>query len=239
MPRITLVSPFAKFHGKSSAPGEPGGQVLYSVGAALYSRRLVDPANPDTTHQSTIRSLLATGANGYQALTDVQAAAWRTAASGLTRKNIFGQIYAWTGMSLYMSVNTYRQMDGEALTATPPATDSPGAILGVTSATVNGANLDVVITHSMDVGDLVYCRVSEDLGSASRQGRPNDLKTLTTDFDDSIIVRSASPQTLAIPMEYFTVTAAEHIAIHLLPLTSVYYPGTDWLEANVLVLPTS
>jgi len=235
MPLITLVSPFAKFHGKSSAVGEPGGQVLYSNGAALYSRRLVEPANPDTSHQQTIRSLLATAANGYQALTAVQAAAWRTAASGLTRKNIFGQVYALTGMSLYMLINMYRSMDGEALTVTPPSTAKPDAILGVTSATVNATNLDIVFTHNIAAGDFVYCRVSEDLGSASRQGRVNELKTLTTLFADSILVRAASPQTLSIPMEYFTVTAAENIAVHLLPLTSVYYPGTDWLEPNVLV----
>jgi len=235
MPRITLVSPFAKFHGKSAAQGEPGGQVLFSVGSALYSRRLVSPANPDSAHQTSIRALMTTAANGYQGLTDVQAQQWRTAAAGLTRTNILGQSYRLTGMSLYMLVNLYRLMDGQALVATPGSTELPGAITGVTSVTVSGGNVEVVLTHSLAASEFVYCRLTQDLGGASRQARKNDYRTITTDFEDSIVARAASPQTLTLSMDYFTLTAAQHVGVSLLPLSAAYYPGTVFNETNIVV----
>lgn len=236
MPKVSLVSPFAKFHGKSTSEGAPGGQVVYSIGGANYSRNLVTPTNPDSAHQILIRSYINSAALAYQALSEANASAWRTAASGLTRTNILGQEYALTGMSLYMLVNVYRLMAGQAQVSTPPATTAPGAVTNIGSAAIAATDLTFQVTHGLTPAtDFLYCRVSQDLGGDARQGRVSDLRTITDTFADSIVAAASSPQTVSLAMDYFTLTAGQNVAIQVLPLTDVYYPGTAYIAKNLLL----
>lgn len=234
MSKVSFQMPIAKYHGRAKSQGGSGGIVLWTVGDAAYGRSFVNPAQPDAVHQTQIRAYLASAAGGYKALSAAQAAAWVVQAALIDRTNPVGGKYTLSGIAYYCMVNQFRQMDGQALTPTALAPASPAPITGVTSATVNGANLDVVVTYTSLPAFLVV-RVTPDLGSAVRQARPNEYRFLSDSIASSIVAGTASPQTISVPIEYFTVAAAEHIGVEVLTLTNNYQPGTPFREKNVLV----
>mgnify|MGYP006288888475 FL=1 len=233
MPIVTLQSPFDTFRGRSKGPSGYGGQVLYPVGQAHYSRGYVEPTNPESNQQTAIRALLAAAAQGFSALTETQADDWRDAAVGVTRKNAAGQDYDLSGANLYNLINLYHTMDGEALTATPPALTTPGNVTAVTTVTQATTNLTINCTHSLGATDLVYVRVTRALSGAARNARTNEFRTITTDFADSIVAQAASPQAIVLPMEEFTLAVGDYIGVELLPIGPTYYPGVAFREVNI------
>lgn len=236
MAKVALQAPFAKFHGKVSVADVTGGQVLWSVGNSHYARGLVTPSNPQSAHQTAMRSIMSASANGYQALTSAQAESWNQAAAGVSKTNPVGGQYTLSGIALYSLVNNYRQMDGQSLTSTPPSLDTVAAPTSIDSATINGGNIEIVVTHTAGVGGANWLvRLTPDLGSAARRARENEYRVITTTFTASIVASTASPQTIALSMDYFTVSAADNIGVQVMPLSNNYVPGTPIQDRNVTV----
>ena len=239
MPKCTLIAPFGKFHGKVVTADTVGGQVLYSIGGAQYSRAFVDPANPQSTLQVLVRAYMTQASQGWHALSEVNADAWRDKAVGVERKNILGQTYELTGENLYCLINCYRLLDGQALLATPPALTAPGSITAVTAVTVDDTNVTLVFTHTLAVGDFFLVRFAPDLGGAARNGRRNDCRIITDTPAASVVAREASPQTAEFGMGNFMLHNGDNTAVLLTPLGPTYYPGTDYLAKNVPVTATA
>ena len=236
MPIVTYTAPFDTFRGIVRSPGTLNGQVTYPVGGANFSRTFVQPANPQSDHQVAIRALLATVAQGFSALTEVQADAWRAAAVGVTRQNAAGQTYDLSGANLYALINMYRTMDGEALVAAPPALTAPGAITDITTVETAGTNLQLIITHSLNVAtDFILCRSTAALPGAARNARANEYRIGTTALADAIVISSASPQTISLASYELAHTVGEYIGIELLPIGPTYYPGTAHRDKNEIV----
>lgn len=230
----SLQMPFARFHGKARTPGTPGGQVLYQTGNVGISRALVNPAQPDSAHQTTIRSLLSTAAAGYKALSAANAASWRAAAADYNRSNILGQDYNLSGIALYCLVNQYRQMKGEALISAPPAVAHPAAPSAVNSAVVGGGNLTVSVTPGGGAG-ILFVQVTAPLGGSNRLARSSDFRTLSDAFADSFTTIGASPQACVIPIEQFTIIATDYIGVRVVQLDLNYYPSVQFIDQSVLV----
>jgi len=233
MPRVALQMPFAKFHGKAATPGSPGGQVVYSNGQQNISRALVTPSNPQSDHQTGIRSILSTVANGYQALSAANALAWRNAAAAVTETDPVGGQYTLTGIGLYTRINMYRQMNGQALTATPPDLDTIAAPTAI-AAEIDGTNIQLTLTHGDPAGaNFWFCRVTPSLGSAARRARANELRVITSTFSSSIIAETASPQEIDLDMDQFTLEDDQYIGVEIVPLSEDYVPGTPIFSRNV------
>lgn len=236
MPKIALQQPYAKFHGKAAVPGQPGGQVLFSVGQANYARALVTPANPNSAHQIAVKSVMTSVANGYQALSTAVADAWVAAAANVTRTNPVGGKYKFTGIALYSQINYWRLVAGLGLDSTVPSLDTVAAPSSITSATVNGGDLDIVLVHNTAITvNSFFIRVTQDLGSNARRARKSDLQTLSTGFIDSLFAVTASPMTASVPIQYFSITAGMNIGIEVTPISQGVVPGTPLFDTNVLV----
>jgi len=87
----------------------------------LIRRALVIPRNPQTIAQQRIRQNLATQANAYDHLTDVEQAAWIAAASQMQSKATLGQSGPLTGLQLFTKVNCALLAIGGTPVSAPPA----------------------------------------------------------------------------------------------------------------------
>lgn len=235
-PIVTYVPPFDTFRGVVRSTGSLEGQVTYPVGGANYSRAFVQPANPQSDHQVDIRALMTTVAQGFSALTETQADAWRAAAVGIYRTNPAGQTYELSGANLYALINLYRLMDDQSLLAAPPALTAPGAITDITDVKVNGTDLDIHCTHALGVAtDFILVRMTKALTGPARNARPNEYRVPTVDFDDSIVAASASPQTIALTGNTLGTLVDDYVGVELLPLGPTYWPGTAHRDKNIQV----
>jgi hypothetical protein len=233
---VTYVAPYSTYRGAVRSAGSLEGQVTYPIGGANYSRAFVQPANPQSDHQVAIRALMTTVSQGFAALTEVEADAWRAAAVGVTRQNPAGQTYELSGANLYALINLYRLMDGEELLDAPPALTAPGAITDITDieADVDGISIDV--THALGVAtDFILCRVTAPLPSAARNARPNEYRCPTTALADSIVAAAASPQTINLGSNTVGILADDYVGVELLPLGPTYWPGVAHRDRNIIV----
>ena len=79
------------------------------------------PRNPRSLAQQLIRQYLATQANAYDQLTDVEQAAWIAAASQMQSKATLGQSGPLTGLQLFTKVNCALLAIGGTPVSAPPA----------------------------------------------------------------------------------------------------------------------
>jgi hypothetical protein len=236
MPIVTYISPFDTFRGVVRGEGGLSGQVTYPVGGANYARAFVQPTNPESTLQVLIRAFMTQTAQGFSALSEAQADAWRAAAVGLERKNAAGQYYELSGANLYALINLYRLMDGQALLAAPPALTAPGAIVGITSVKSDTVDLEVTFTHTLTTtDDKVMVRVTQPLTGGARNARTNEYRCITADFTTSIVPATISPMAVSLPMANFSVLPTEYVGVEVLPLGITFYPGIVRRDKNILV----
>jgi hypothetical protein len=189
---------------------------------------MVQPANPDTAQQQTVRNYMALAAAAFQLLTDAEKTAWHNLGLGIDRVDKFGDTYHPSAIQTYQMVNVYRQLDGQAITDTAPALDEQPAIDSV-SGSVAGAVLTVSAVHSLAAaGELLLCRVTPPLPSPVRLARENELRFIDSTPADCIVANGATPTSIPMDIDNFTVAAADHIGIMVLTLSSGYLPG-QWL----------
>ena len=239
MPIVTYQSPFATFRGLVRGASGSGGQVTYPVGEANYSRAFAIPANPESDHQVLMRAYLGQASQGYSALSEIQANAWRVAAADESRKNAAGQEYDLSGANLYALINAYRLMDGQALTATPPALTAPGAVTSIGVVDSDTSDLNMVIVHTCTAAvDFFFVRVTTPLTGGARNARTNEYRTVTNAYASSIIPVEATPMDLTLALEQFVITADDYIGVEVLPIGPTYYPGIARREANLQVIVT-
>ena len=127
------------------------GRQVYLIGRnGQVVRTRAIPANPKTDAQLAARAHLTDAAKGWDALTDVQRAAWRATAAGMKSKPRLGMSGALTGIQLYVMVNANRAAIGTDTVQNPPSVPEIGAI-PVTALTA--ANASNVITLKLTTTD--------------------------------------------------------------------------------------
>lgn len=236
MAKFLLAKPWDVVHGAIKGAGSDRGQVLFSANGLNIMRSNVIPNNPESALQTLARSYMSAAANGFQALTEVQATAWRTAAAALSRTDILGQEYTYSGIGLYVQVNTLRLMDGQSLVATPPTVDLLGQITSFTSVTDATGFIDVIVVHSLTpaTGQL-RVRFSPPLGSQARNARNNEFRTLSSTFAASMFAVDTSPQTLHVPISTFTIASGDRVGVEVTSISDNYYVGTPVRDRNIAV----
>lgn len=96
-----------------------GGSVVASHNRfGSYLRNRVIPTNPRTTLQTFRRNNFAEISTAWRSLTSEQRSSFEATASQLPKTNPQGETYYSTGFGLFMEVNTYRLLFGQAILTT-------------------------------------------------------------------------------------------------------------------------
>ena len=106
-------------------------------------RKRVKGINPKSAAQQTVRSDFSAATKNFASIGATDQGAWDSAASTVTKTDIFGKSYTNTGAQLQTQVNTVRQLVGLGLASTPPAT---GGLHPALAASVAGDGSTGVVT---------------------------------------------------------------------------------------------
>lgn len=99
--------------------GKLGFHVASKNRGGAYVRTKVKPANPRTTYQQNVRSVLSTNSQAWRGLTEDQRVAWNSATTNFPKvKN--GRTYFPSGAQLYNELNTNLVLAGHAVISDPP-----------------------------------------------------------------------------------------------------------------------
>jgi len=194
MALITLVSPYGSFRGRDSVSA---GGVLFPRGGRNFRRTFVQPANPNTSFQQVVRSAMAEASQGFSQLADNDLPGWQTLADALPRTDPNGNSFILQPKQWYVSVNTYRLLDGQALLDTAPAATSPlsfGTLTSLVYSVGPPQLIDLTFTNSAGPR-LFFIESTAPLPGVRRQPRDTDFRSWAILFPDAIVPRSASPQT--------------------------------------------
>ena len=120
----------------SEARGKLNGTVFSRNTYGAYMRTKVTPANPQTTYQQNVRTLLTAAAQAWRALTATQRTAWNATATIFARRNIFGDSVPLTGFNLFVRLYRNAQTIGATPLTEPPLQTS---VQGITSFTCSSS----------------------------------------------------------------------------------------------------
>lgn len=89
----------------TDARGKLGGHVFTKTRSGATVRTKVTPVNPRTSAQGQVRARLGLLSQIWNTLTEAQRRAWNDQSDLNKRTNVFGDLYAPTGRSLFISAN--------------------------------------------------------------------------------------------------------------------------------------
>jgi hypothetical protein len=225
MPKHSLVLPYDQFHGGIKLPDRTTGLVLYGTArAGLVSRQLVVPSNPQSTQQIEARGFLSACSAAWKLLSAANAALWRALADQITQTNILGINYTLTGIACYCRVNVFRQLNGQAITATPPDFATiPIPITGITSCVFETGTMTLILTCTgMTNGQLIFARFTPSIASLSRLLRRNELRVATADSTDAFGTVAAGAATITFDPDLIVLASAQYCGIELTAMGSTY-----------------
>jgi len=152
--------------------GKLGLTVTWQGRNGLIRRILVTPANPRTSEQLVVRSLLAQQARRFDALTDAQQDAWNVAADGYQSTPTLGQSGPLTGLQLFVRVNCKLGLLGQDLVDVPPVSPQFPALAPQNLVITNtGGAVALKLTCPTSPGQNTVLRASRPQNSAVRACR--------------------------------------------------------------------
>ena len=107
------------------ASGKFGDNIFARNPSGLYLRKHVEPDQPNTDRQMTIRDRFTAFSANWATLTEVQRTGWNGLAALVTKTGKYGDLYNPTGHRLYIALNQTR-----AEFALPEQSDAPAGIEG-------------------------------------------------------------------------------------------------------------
>ena len=235
---IRLAPPFDAYHGTVSGVAGSSKLTIFSTAkAAGVSRQWVVPANPQSTAQMLMRSYQIAGAAAYSALTPAQAAEWVDAAEQLNYENILHLSYTLSGINLFVMINAYRQIRGDAIIDACPTITMPPIPTEVTAVTLSTPTTLEIISKvpGLETDGWVLIRLTKPLSSAVRQARPNELR-IVDDGDKAIIKHSVGTVTHTLTVTSGDYAVADRVGVELRSLSTAFFPGPKYLEPNTVIL---
>lgn len=233
MPIITLASPFASYRGVTDYP-HIYGQVAYPFGGRMFARNWVQPANPQSSIQTSVRSYAALASQAWQTIGAVDKAAWElmavTASPEIDRD---GQAYYLTGQQHYLRCQMYRQLAGLAILDTAPAYSIP-LTPGIDTASIDAATdiLSIGFDQAIPEDSQVMVELSNRTYSAGRSARENELvlwhEVTATNFVD--VDTPALGMDIDLTGARYTLTAAERRGLKITILSDGYMKGQSSVE---------
>lgn len=219
-----------------SIRGRFDGTVQYPHGGRQFARKFVQPSNPDTSFQQVIRGYFTLASQAYNLLSSAEKADWEALAIAMTRVDANGDVYNPTAKGLYISVNQYRQIDGQAITDVAPSAVVAPAITSVNLIENDTTTLTIGLT-GVSATDLLSVRLTPDLGSLVRQALPSEYRYLITSLPDNIVpsVVGAVSIEKAVGLLNFVPVATDNVGIEVVSLSSEYLKGQTFHDRNFVV----
>lgn len=138
--RISLASNNDDIRGKI-------GGIVYSKGRSVHTqRRRLKPFNPQTSFQTTVRSLTKKFSQAWRSLDQEDIVAWNEQAALSSKSNIFGGKYRTTGHKLFVAYNVEAFLNGATVQIDTPFTMTAG-----TSVTLVAINPDSTGTPKFEI----------------------------------------------------------------------------------------
>lgn len=101
--------------------GKIGGHVASKNKAGAYLRTKTTPTNPQTTSQTSARSLFGSISQQWSGLSDAVRAGWNSAVADWSKTDIFGDLKQPSGKALFQRLNNQAQSAGLSAVTTAPA----------------------------------------------------------------------------------------------------------------------
>lgn len=140
----------------TDARGKLGGQVFTKTRSGATVRTKVTPVNNKTIAQGAVRNRLAGFSRGWSELTEAQRASWIGAVDSFKRTNVFGDLYAPSGRSLYISINSnIANVGGVALSTAPASTEVTGLVEFNSEMQANQLLINGATTRETLAGDML------------------------------------------------------------------------------------
>jgi hypothetical protein len=231
MALVTLQQPYKSIRGRNAVVG---GQVLFPKGNRNFARVNNPPANPNSSIQQLVRANLTATAQGFSAISLAQKTAWETFAKNYARKDANGTAYPINGQAAYTSVNSYRKLDGQALTATAPSFAFTAAVTAASISGASGTTFVITLTAAASFSGFVLVELSEALPGITRVARPNDCRIpmLAANVAACVLaVVSGTTTTLTLTNSQmrFTYADSDRVGVRLTSLSSNYVKGQQSL----------
>lgn len=218
-----------------------GTSVLYPIAGRQIGREFVVPFNPETAEQSAVRGDFGNASIAYSLLTPAEKAAWEALASSVTITDAYGQETTIPAKAMYMRVNAYRQLNGQAITDTAPSIDSHPIAQIVDDIPVVIATGAATITISASpvvfpVDALYFVRMTAPLPGTTRVARRTDLRQLN-DLSASSFVPATTTSAMAMSSAdlRFTYADQDRVGLEIVTLTADYVPLGSAFAPDVLV----
>lgn len=226
-------------------PAAPVGEMVNKMGqdyvafisrGRQMSRQWVNPTNPGTTVQSTVRGIFAQISAAWRTVSDAQDTAWSLLNDQLGRTDSLGREYGFFTNNAFMQVNFYRLLDGQAITLDPPAFNPPAPPTGITSLSALDP-AELIFTHANAAGTFFYITISPNTASQRRRARRNDLRMPCATLADGIIPQSASPITVINDFARIGLpaTGPAWVGVRIQALSSGYLPGGSLFVPSLAV----
>lgn len=229
-----------------SIRGQIGHSVVYfPLGSRQFARNWVIPSNPSSEGQSTVRSALTAAANAFLSITVAEKQAWADLAANLPRKDLDSESYKLSAIQLYIEVNLYRQLDGQAITDVAPTLATPAfispadaSIEVVTDTEKADADATLIgVAGTPAATDLYALHLTFPTYLGSYTPKKTDLRYAVLDFETAIVagsaITSASGFALTRLQQRFgaqwpdTVAQSDtwYVGARITPLTDEYLPA--------------
>lgn len=218
---ILLSDPYAGYRGRTSVVG---GGVISPRGNRFVRRTFVQPSNPNSSDQQTMRSALTAASQAYSDISDFNRAAWDQLSIDLPRTDPDGNTYFQTAMGLYTGVQVMRILDGQAILDTAPPAIVQAAPTSLGTVEINIAQTDVVFSWGFDdPGAQWYLQRTPALPGTARQPRQTDFRKFGGTFPESILTDATTPgtATFVIADLSFPIAAGDRIGQQI----TAYSPG--------------
>lgn len=215
----------------SGHDGYDGGLVYMTLYGQQIARQFVIPANPETTEQAAIRTILTTVSQAFGDLTDAERQTWRVWSQDHPQM-FLGTEFTLQEMAAFCKINCIRAIDGEAVNDTAPTADPDWSYSAITAVAFNSGTklLSITATHNKAViaDQSVLIRITAALASAQRFARKSDYRLAKGVNALSIPDLVASESAVTVDTPVFEWTDGQYLQVQLLPLNIDYAPGSEF-----------
>lgn len=238
MARYITSLPIDRIHGLLHTPGSRGGIVCTdgpTIGNSARSHSTI--VKPASAAQTVIRSKIAASSKLFATLDQATAQAWNDLAWQITRTNALGYTYRLTGIGVFNQVNLFRQLDGQALTTSPPPFAAiPPPITALTSCSVAFSLLDFTLLAPGVVNNCLCCvRTTNSSPSQARKRTRSELRWPNQNPHFCFQTTISNTILFHIALNNVSVTAGEFIGAEFRLMSAGYLVRTPWFIRIQLV----
>ena len=230
----TLVAPFDQISG--AIGGENGVVAMPDKFGRTLLRDNVIPDQPQSTYQDQINQFLTSASIAWSQLEASVREPWDTAAAPFVERGPLALEHGINGQALFIRVNMYRLMAGQAISTTAP--DTTGSA-GPSAVTIQSDGGDPQVTISRAVAPTAgfyQIRMNAVNLTPARSARVNEVRSISTVFSDAIvpITVGTSDQIVTPANPRFQIDAGDRRGIAITQLNADYVPVNGFFGPNIV-----